>query len=74
MSGGEYLSIKETAERWGISQRRVQTLCSQGRIPGIIRVGYIWGIPSDSKKPTDARVKTGRYIKWQNKIITEKPI
>lgn len=59
----EYLSIKQTSEKWNISVRRTQTLCTSGRIPGAVKVGYSWIIPSDAKKPQDARIKTGKYIK-----------
>lgn len=59
----EYLSIRQTAERWGLSVRRVQVLCSNDRIPGAVRIGYSWAIPADADKPTDARIKSGRYVK-----------
>lgn len=59
----KYLSAKEAAEKWGISKRRIQVLCTQNRIDGLIRVGNAWGIPSDAEKPADARVKSGRYMK-----------
>ena len=41
----KYLSIAQTAERWGISTRRIQILCGEGRVPGAIRIGSVWGIP-----------------------------
>ena len=59
----EYLSISQTAEKWGVSVRRIQTLCVTGRIPGATKIGSYWAIPADAEKPQDARVKTGRYIK-----------
>lgn len=59
----EYLSIRQISEKWGISIRRIQTLCNQDRIPGAQKVGYAWIIPSDAQKPVDERIKTGRYIK-----------
>lgn len=59
----EYLSIKQTAEKWGICVRRVQTLCTEGRIEGAQRIGYQWIIPSNAEKPKDARIKSGKYIK-----------
>ena len=59
----KYLSIAQTAERWGISTRRIQILCGEGRVPGAIRIGSVWGIPEDAKKPADARIKNGKYIK-----------
>ena len=59
----KYLSITQTAERWGISTRRIQILCGEGRVPGAIRIGTVWGIPEDAEKPADARIKNGKYIK-----------
>lgn len=59
----EYLSVTQTAEKWGISRRRVQTLCVQDRIPGVIRIGYSWAIPSNEEKPSDARIRSGKYRK-----------
>lgn len=58
-----YLSIRETAEKWGLSVRWVQTLCSTGRIEGVTRIGNMWVIPDDAKKPKDARIKSGKYIR-----------
>ncbi len=58
-----YLSVTETAERWGISTRRIQILCNEDRILDAIRIGRTWAIPDDEPKPVDARIKSGRYIK-----------
>jgi len=51
----EYLSIAETAIKWGITRRRIQVLCNQGRIIGAKKVGSMWIIPEDAQKPEDAR-------------------
>lgn len=59
----KYLSASQTAEKWGISARRVQILCNEDRIPGAIHVGFVWAIPDDAEKPADARIKSGQYIK-----------
>lgn len=58
-----YLSVSQTAEKWGISTRRIQILCGEGRIPGAMRIGAFWAIPDDAAKPADARIKNGKYIK-----------
>ena len=58
----KYLSIKEMSEKWGISTRRIQILCKEGRIPGIIMIGRTWGIPENAEKPVDARIKSGQYV------------
>ena len=59
----EYLSIRQTAEKWGLSVRRIQVLGAGERIPGAVRIGYSWAIPADAEKPADARIKSGRYRK-----------
>lgn len=58
-----YLSTFEVAEKWGISPRLVGILCNENRILGAQRAGSRWIIPEDAKKPTDARIKSGKYIK-----------
>ena len=59
----EYLSIRQTSEKWGISIRRIQVLCAENRIPGATKIGSYWAIPDDVEKPKDARIKPGKYIK-----------
>lgn len=59
----EYKSIREKADEWGISKRRIQVLCSENRIEGAVRIGYSWAIPANAKKPEDARIKSGKYRK-----------
>lgn len=58
-----YLSIKQTAKKWGISGRRIQRLCAEDRIPGAVKIGSYWAVPADAEKPKDERVKSGKYIK-----------
>lgn len=53
----EYMSVKEAAEKWGISERRVQRLCSENRIEGTIHFSRVWAIPKDAEKPNDRRRK-----------------
>ncbi|MCL2152605.1 MAG: helix-turn-helix domain-containing protein [Oscillospiraceae bacterium] len=56
----DYISTKEAAEKWGISERRIQKLCEDNRIPGAIRFSRVWAIPKDTDKPADARRKINR--------------
>ena len=60
------LTVKGASEKWGISQRRVCTLCEQGRIPGAQKIAGAWLLPPDSEKPSDARVKSKKYVNWRN--------
>lgn len=62
-----YLTIKEVAEKWCVTRRRVQTLCSQGKIDGVTRFGNVWAIPVDAVRPVDKRVTTGKYKNWRKK-------
>lgn len=61
-----FMTLKEASEKWGLSERRVNTLCLEGRIEGASKFGKSWAIPAECKKPADARVKTGKYIKSNN--------
>lgn len=61
-----YLSISQTAEKWGITRRRIQRLCSDGRISGAMKIGSYWAVPEDAEKPKDERIKSGKYIKSNN--------
>ena len=56
----EYMSCPEAAEKWGISERRVQILCKENRIQGVSNIGYMWLIPKDAEKPLDKRKKDNR--------------
>lgn len=67
----EYLSIKQVSDKWGISVRRIQTLCSTNRISGAQKIGYSWIIPANAEKPVDARVKSGKYIKSKERYDKE---
>lgn len=53
-----FISVKEAAEKWNVSDRRVRVLCSEGKIPGVVREGRSWKIPENAKKPEDGRYKT----------------
>ena len=51
----DFVTAKEKAEEWGISLRRVQRFCEQDRIAGIRRLGKVWAIPRDARRPCDRR-------------------
>lgn len=62
----EFMTIKEAANKWGLSVRRIQTICNEDKIPGVIKFGREWAIPKDAKKPADNRIKSGKYVKEKN--------
>ena len=51
----EYLTVRETARKWNLSDRMVQQFCTAGRIPGAQKFGNSWAIPADAEKPQDPR-------------------
>lgn len=53
----EYISVREAAQKWKISERRVQKLCEESRIDGIQKFGRSWMIPKMANKPIDLRKK-----------------
>lgn len=59
----EWMSVKEAAVRWNITERRVTTLCKNEKIAGAQKHGNRWMIPSDTQKPLDQRIKSGTYRK-----------
>ncbi len=53
-----FMTVKQASEKWGISDRRIRVLCSEGKIPGAYQEGRGWKIPGDAKKPADGRYKS----------------
>lgn len=60
-----FITVKQASERWGISDRRIRVLCSEGKIPGAYQEGRGWKIPADAKKPVDGRFKSKESILLQ---------
>ena len=50
-----FISIHQAAEQWGISERRVNQFCTEGRIAGARKFGRSWAIPALAQKPADPR-------------------
>jgi len=68
----EYITTRQAAEQWGISDRRVRLLCAQEKISGVVKQGRNYKIPADVSKPADGRVKLApstRYLKWDDDVI-----
>ena len=59
----EFMIVKQAAEKWGLSERRLQTICNEGMIPGVVKFGRAWAIPMDADKPVDKSIKSGKYIR-----------
>ena len=46
-----FVSVAETAKKWGVSERSVRNYCAEGRVPGAFLTGKTWNVPEDAEKP-----------------------
>lgn len=60
-----YISVKQAAELWQLSDRRIRVLCDTGAIPGVKKNGRVWLIPEEAVKPFDRRLQRGKIIPEQ---------
>lgn len=63
------MKVKQASDKWGISERRIRTLCSEEKIIGAYQESGVWKIPFDTVKPSDGRIKK---IKSLLPVIEEK--
>ena len=61
----DYMTLKEAAEKWGVTPRRVNYYCAGGRIPGAVKKASVWLIPKTAEKPIDGRTKQGKAQKHE---------
>lgn len=57
----DYITTKEAAIKWGISDRRVLQYCNDNRIDRAVKMSNVWLIPKDAKKPADGRFKNRNF-------------
>ena len=60
-----YLTVNEIAEKWNLSPRRIQIMCANWDIPGVVKFGRSWAIPESAQRPNDGRITTGEYKDWR---------
>lgn len=53
----DYISVREAADKWGITSRMVNYHFVAGRIKGARKIGNMWVVPKDAVKPEDGRRK-----------------
>ncbi|MEA4836439.1 MAG: hypothetical protein VB133_15085 [Anaeromusa sp.] len=58
----EYKTVKEMAEDWGLSERRVRLLCQKGKIDSVVQNGRAYLIPETAVKPVDKRYRKNKNI------------
>ena len=58
----EYISVRQFAEKYGISERTVRHYCTTGRIEGAFITGKTWNIPAEAILPTKGKVKISTLL------------
>ena len=64
-----FLTTKEIAAKWEVSDAWVSILCKQGRIDGVVRKGNRWYIPDDAIKPEDRRSHKDVPLKFRFRFV-----
>lgn len=70
----KYLTSAEVAIKWGLSQRRVSLLCSEGRVDGAVKAGKTWIVPESANKPSDARKSKPEGEDWDSCVVSESSV
>ena len=63
------MTVAEAAKLWGVTKRRVQSMCETGQIKDAQRLGNMWVFPKDTLKPIDGRTKAARMVKDNLNLI-----
>ncbi|MDQ0091372.1 putative urease superfamily metal-dependent hydrolase [Paenibacillus anaericanus] len=63
----DYITTKEAAKNWGITDRMVVYHCSFGRIKGAKKMGNTWLVPAYAEKPADGRYRSCKVKDGKNK-------
>ena len=61
----DYMTLKEAAEKWGVTPRRVNYYCAGERIHGAVKMAGVWLIPKNAEKPIDGRTKQGKELRHE---------
>lgn len=56
----DFMTTRDAAEKWGLTNRMVQHYCKEGKIIGAEKMGKMWLLPKNTNKPVDKRTTIGR--------------
>ena len=59
----DWISPLQASDKWGITERQVQSLCKNGKIEDVVKLGRSWLIPRSAPKPIDGRTKAGKSVR-----------
>ena len=55
MNINEWKTAEEMAAEWGLTSRRIQIMCKEGRLEGAVKKGHQWLIPANVIRPENMR-------------------
>ena len=61
----DYMTLKEAAEKWGVTPRRVNYYCAGGRIPGAVKMAGVWLLPKTAAQPVEGRTEQGKELRYE---------
>ena len=64
----DYITVKNAAQAWGVTERMVVIHIARGRVPGAVKIGNLWLIPKDATKPEDLRKNNRRHPKKEETV------
>ena len=70
----KFMTTKEASEKWNITERRINVLCKEGRIPGAYKDNKRWLIPDGTEKPVDKRLKGRNRVPGTEEKLTGKKL
>ena len=70
----KFMTTREASEKWNITERRINVLCKEDRIPGAYKDNKRWLIPDKTEKPADKRLKGRSRVPGAEEKITGKKL
>ena len=68
----KYISLKEAAARWRITERSVRRYCERGLIDGATQIDTLWIIPDDVKKPEHMEAEPPIYQGPATQVVAQR--
>ena len=71
----EFITTKEAAEKWEMSEQAVRRFCRNGKIPGAIQDGATWLVPEKARRPRKSEnigIDTSRLHPLAKRLVKQK--
>ena len=65
----KYMTVREAAEKWGVTEQLVQEYCVQGRIAGTNKINGFWEIPAETEEPGAVQNGEAAPVRGRQKAV-----